>query len=96
MTDRQWIVPEPLLWFRRRFDGHGRPPQDTRAVLNGVIWVLGIGAQWRELPVIYVYVLYQTRHRRFQQWVRDCRCWRLEQPFAWLHWFLRLVIRQEY
>lgn len=28
---------EPLLRFRQRSDGRGRPPLDTRAVLNGVL-----------------------------------------------------------
>jgi transposase len=37
-------------------------------VLNGILWVLGTGAQWRELP--RKYPPYQTCHRRFQQWVR--------------------------
>jgi transposase len=37
-------------------------------VLNGILWVLGTGAQWRELPSKYP--SYQTCHRRFQQWVR--------------------------
>jgi transposase len=37
-------------------------------VLNGVLWVLGTGAQWRELPGKYP--PFQTCHRRFQQWVR--------------------------
>jgi Putative transposase of IS4/5 family (DUF4096) len=36
--------------------------------LNGVLWVLGTGAQWREMPEKYP--PYQTCHRRFQQWVR--------------------------
>lgn len=40
-----------------------------RAVLNGILWVLGTGAQWRELPEKYL--PYQTWHRRFQQWVRE-------------------------
>jgi len=43
---------------------HGK---DTQAVLNGILWVLGTGAQWRELPKKYP--PYQTCHRRFQQWV---------------------------
>ncbi|MFN9300416.1 MAG: transposase, partial [Acidobacteriota bacterium] len=46
----------------------GRPWHDTRAVLNGVLWVLGSGAQWRERPERYP--PYQTCHRRFQQWVK--------------------------
>jgi transposase len=36
---------------------------DTRAVLNGVFWVLGIGAQWRELPEKYS--AFQICHRGF-------------------------------
>jgi transposase len=42
---------------------------DTRAVLNGVLWILRTGAQWRELPEEYA--PYQTVHGRFQQWVRS-------------------------
>ena len=36
---------------------------------TGILWVLGTGAQWRELPKKYP--PYQTCHRRFQQWVRE-------------------------
>jgi len=64
-----WHLIEPILRPRRRSDGRGRPWQDTRAVLNGILWVLGTGAQWRELPKKYP--PYQTCHRRFQQWVRE-------------------------
>jgi len=68
LTDEQWEMVEPVLRFAVRADGRGRPPQDARAVLNGVLWILGTGAQWRELPAKYP--PYQTCHRRFQQWVR--------------------------
>lgn len=60
---------EPVLRPPRRADNRGRPWHDTRAVLNGVLWVLGTGAQWREMPEKYP--PYQTCHRRFQQWVRS-------------------------
>jgi hypothetical protein len=33
------------------------------------LWILGTGAQWRELPEKYP--AFQTCHRRFQQWVRS-------------------------
>ena len=69
VSNEEWAVLEPLLHFRQRPDGRGRPPQDTRAVLNGVLWILPTGAQWRELPKKYP--PYQTCHRRFQQWVRS-------------------------
>jgi transposase len=50
VSDEEWALLEPHLRFARRADGHGRPPADTRAVLNGVLWILRTGAQWRELP----------------------------------------------
>ena len=66
VSNDEWAVLEPLLRFRKRPDGRGRPPQDTRAVLNGV-WTLRTGPQWRELP--NKYLPYQTCRRRFQKWV---------------------------
>ena len=70
LTDEQWsiiqpLIPEPL----RRADGRGRPWRDTRAVLNGILWILRSGARWQDLPERFP--SYQTCHRRFQQWVRD-------------------------
>jgi transposase len=69
LSDAQWQLIEPILRPKRRSDGRGRPWQDTRAGLNGILWVLGAGAQWRELP--NKYPPYQTCHRRFQHWVRE-------------------------
>src|SRR5882762_7309233 len=69
LSDAQWELIEPILRPKRRSDGRGRPWQDTRAVLNGILWVLGTGAQWRELHKKYP--PYQTCHRRFQRWVRE-------------------------
>jgi transposase len=69
LNDEQWAVVEPVLRPLRRADNRGRPWHDTRAVLNGVLWVLGTGAQWREMPEKYP--PYQTCHRRLQQWVRS-------------------------
>jgi transposase len=69
LTDEQWAVVERVLRPERREDNRGRPWHDTRAVLNGVLWVLGTGVQWRELPEKYP--PYQTCHRRFQQWIRS-------------------------
>lgn len=68
LTEEQWVLVEPVLRPVRREDNRGRPWHETRAVLNGVLWVLGTGAQWRELPEKYP--PFQTCHRRFQQWIR--------------------------
>jgi transposase len=69
LTEEQWTLVGPVLRPARRQDKRGRPWHDTRAVLNGVLWVLRAGAQWRELPEKYP--PFQTRHRRFQQWIRS-------------------------
>src|SRR5258708_17585179 len=65
-TDAQWQILEPTFRPRRRPDGRGRPWQDTRAVVNGVLWILRTGAPWKDLPERYP--PYQTCHRRFQAW----------------------------
>src|ERR1700688_2652447 len=69
LTDAQWGALDPLFRPKRRADGRGRPWQDTRAVLNGVLWILRTGPPWHDLPDRYP--PYQTCHRRFQQWQRS-------------------------
>jgi transposase len=57
---------EPLLPdLPKRANGWGRPWRQARKVLDGVLWVLRIGAPWRDLPERYP--PYQTCHRRFQR-----------------------------
>src|SRR5271169_6972127 len=80
ITDAQWAVLEPLFRPKRRADGRGRPWQDTRAVLNGVFWVLRTGAPWHDLPSRYP--PYQTCHRRFQSWQRSGLLTRLLRKLA--------------
>jgi transposase len=69
LTDEQWEVVQPVLRPARRQDNRDRPCQDTRAALNGVLWILGSGAQWAAMPDKYS--PYQTCRRRFQQCIRE-------------------------
>ena len=55
ITDAQWALLEALFRPKRREDGRGRPWQDTRAVLNGVFWVLRTGAPWHDLPATAIH-----------------------------------------
>jgi transposase len=71
LTDEQWELIEPIFFPVRRKDNHGIPWHDTRAVLNGVLWILGSGAQWAEMPGKYP--SYQKCHRRLQHSVREGR-----------------------
>ena len=69
LTDKEWSVIEhiiPTPPFKRKKTS--RPRRPDRDVLNGILWVLRTGAQWKELPKRYP--PYQTCHRRFQEWVK--------------------------
>jgi len=69
LTDEQWEIVEPLLPKPiKRADGKGRPRIESRAILNGILWVMRTGAPWHDMPKRYP--PYQTCHRRFQEWVK--------------------------
>ena len=67
LSDKQWekikgLIPDGI----RRTDGRGRPWQDKRKVLEGILWIVRTGAPWKDIPDRFA--PYQTCHRRFQQW----------------------------
>ena len=67
ITNEQWqriakFIPEP----KAQPGKSGRPPQDPRDVLNGILWILRTGAQWKDLPERYPPK--STCHRYFQLW----------------------------
>ncbi len=69
LTDTQWAIVAPLLpQPQPRADRRGRPRQDDRKILDGILWILRTGAQWEELPKIVPPK--STCHDRFQQWTR--------------------------
>src|SRR3990167_4279970 len=68
ITNEQWKVIAPFV-LRKRLDMRGRPRVDDRKILEGILWVLKTGAQWKHLPKAE-YLPYQTCHRRFQEWVQ--------------------------
>src|SRR5215467_2204527 len=49
LTDEQWTRLQPLLPRPKR----GPQPRDRRRLLNGILWILSTGAQWRDLPERY-------------------------------------------
>jgi hypothetical protein len=48
ITDEQWDLVRPLLPPQR--GGVGRPPNDHRVILGGILWVARTGSSWREMP----------------------------------------------
>ena len=67
ITDEQWAVVQAHL--PERTNNRGRPRQDDRAILNGILWVMRTGAPWGDM--LDRYPPYQTCHRRFQEWVEN-------------------------
>jgi transposase len=66
LTDEQWELVSP--WIPRSKATTGRPAKDPRLMLNGIFWILGTGAPWRDLPERFGSC--KTVHRYFSQWRR--------------------------
>ena len=47
LTDVQWDLIADLFAPPKRT---GRPPGDRRQMIDGILWILGTGAPWRDLP----------------------------------------------
>ena len=67
LTDEQWELVRPLLPPQR--GGVGRPPNDHRAVLGGILWVARTGSSWREMPEEYG--KWETAYRRYELWLKQ-------------------------
>jgi transposase len=48
LTDDEWAVVEPLIPPAKR--GGNKRTVDIREVLNGLMYILGTGCQWRDIP----------------------------------------------
>jgi hypothetical protein len=65
LTDEQWALLSVLLPQRGTI---GRPPNDHRAVLGGILWVARTGSSWREMPEEDD--KWETAYRRHELWPR--------------------------
>lgn len=67
LTDPQWERIEPLI---PKSTAHtGRPANDRRLMLDGILWILSAGTRWRQLDSRFG--PYQTVHAYFTRWRRD-------------------------
>ena len=48
LTDDEWALVEPLIPQARR--GGNKRHVDVREVMNGIMYVLSTGCQWRAIP----------------------------------------------
>jgi transposase len=70
LTNEQWQRIKQFVPKSKAGPGKsGRPPQNPRAVLNGILWILRTGAPWSDLPERYPPK--STCHRRFQEWTES-------------------------
>jgi transposase len=68
VSDELWERVEPLLPQYPTFRAGGRPRVDRRWVLDGILYVLRTGCQWKAAPSEFGSG--STLHRYFQEWTQ--------------------------
>jgi putative transposase len=66
LTDQQFALVESFLPKAKRT---GRPPADLREVLNGILYLVRTGCQWRLLP--HDFPPWSTVHTWYRRWRKD-------------------------
>lgn len=59
LSDAQWETISKLIVYPKI----GRPPENERRNINGILWILKTGAPWRDLPAEFGY--WNTVYQRF-------------------------------
>ena len=67
LTDEEWALVEPFIPPAKR--GGGKRRVSMRTVMNGVMYILSTGCQWRYLPKDFP--SYSTVHRYLMWWRID-------------------------
>jgi transposase len=67
IPDELWTLLQPELPAEEFVPSGGRPWIPPRQILDGVLFVLRTGCQWKAVPAEYSSG--STLHRRFQHWV---------------------------
>ena len=66
LADAEWEGLRPLLPVQK--GQAGRPPNDHREVLGGILWVARSGSPWREMPEEYGD--WSTAYKRWRTWTK--------------------------
>jgi transposase len=64
LTDKEWSILAPLMPPKART---GRPRNDDRKTINGILYVLSTGCRWEDLPAER-YGSGKTCWYRFKDW----------------------------
>ena len=68
VSDALWERTEPLIPKYPKGKQGGRPRADARRLLDGILYVLRTGCQWKEAP--RGFGAPSTLHKYFQEWTR--------------------------
>jgi transposase len=68
LSEEEFAFLRPLL-PPERSGRKGKPYRSHRDVLNGIFWILGTGAPWRDLPERYG--RWKTVYDRFRRWSKS-------------------------
>ncbi len=64
LSHEQWQRLQPLQQAQK--PRTGKPNNDHRTVINGILWILRTGAPWRDLPERYG--KWESVATRFDRW----------------------------
>lgn len=67
LTDEKWEQLRPLLPLQKPVTG--RPANDHRLIVEGMLWVMRTGSSWRELPERFG--AWSTVSSRYQRWLKE-------------------------
>ena len=62
LTEAEWRTLQAVLPVART----GRPPEDLRKTINGILWRVRTGTPWRDVPDKYG--KWMTVYQRFRRW----------------------------
>jgi len=69
LSQQDWECLAPFFPHPTHQGGRGRPWEDHRRTVDGILWRLHTGAPWRDIPERYG--PWQRIYGRFRRWRRD-------------------------
>ena len=66
LSDAHWAIMKPFCLGKT--SDPGQTGRDPRLFMEAVLWIVGTGAQWRELPGEFV--KWNSVFKRFRRWVK--------------------------
>ena len=68
LSDEQWLLIEDVFVNPQPSAKGGRPREESRRCVEGILWVLRTGARWKDLPKSFPSP--STCWRRHQEWTK--------------------------